>query len=169
MKKVYITTGTSSYLQRIEKKFPDIPLLFLQNVEHALLFHETYGKSIFKLPRIYEIIEEAGFLPSKGFATFYYLPVLEEERPAFEHAIKKLGKTFKGSTGFIAYRILRPVKGDLYAVFSCWDKESSFKIWKKHQYLSAIWTSKNVEISKSMNYPNPTYYKGYQIGHDEEK
>ncbi|WAA08707.1 antibiotic biosynthesis monooxygenase family protein [Fervidibacillus albus] len=169
MKKVYVATGTADYLKSIEKKFPDEKLLFMENVEHALLFHETDGKSIFQRPRAYFVVEACGLLPAKGYATFFYIPVLDEEKSAFEHSMRRLLKTFHDALGFYAFRLLRPRKGDLYAIVTCWDCESSFKKWHKHGYIYQLWTAKNLEMSKSMNYPNPTYYKGYKIGKDKEK
>lgn len=170
MKKIYITTGTADYLKSIEKRHPDQQLMYMENIEHALLLHETTGKSIFQMPRTYDTIDEGGSFPPKGFAAFQYVPVLEEEKPAFEYARKQLPKSLRGATGFIAFRVLRPAKGDLYALFTCWDKETSFKKWQKHaDFPNQIGMKNNPEISKLMNYPNPSYYKGYTIGHNDDE
>lgn len=170
VKKIYITTGTYDYLWRLFQRHKKRSLIFMHNHEHALLLDETVKQSIFQLPSTYEMIAEGGELVNKGFAHFYYYPVLEEEREFFEHHILKANIFGPFPRGLIAYRFLRPVKKHAYLFFTLWEKEVDFRLWKKDLSLPVLLEIPESKLKKVPEpFPVPAYGVSYQVGKKEEE
>ncbi|MCU9612498.1 antibiotic biosynthesis monooxygenase [Caldibacillus lycopersici] len=135
MEKIFITTGTYPFLQKIEAKYPTEKLVMMFSSDHVLLLHETSGKSIFQVPRKYDVFHSDGEFPRKGVAIFQHIPINEENRPIFEYHAKKLLDNSSTVKGLIAFRMLRPAKSDTYIIITCWEKAEDFSNWKKMQVL----------------------------------
>lgn len=162
MKKIYITTGTYDFLKKLYQKNQNELLTLMNSNEHALLLHESNRKkSIFQVPRKYEVLEEVGSFPDKGFAVFHFIPVLDESRPVFEHTLNIRPRVIELAPGYLATRILRPIKNDNYLVITCWESEKHFDELKGLDPVP-------LEISKANNYPRPSYLKYYYIADSEE-
>lgn len=161
MKKVYITTGTYDFLNALKSKYKNEHLSLMFSTEHTLLLHETTGTSIFQIPRRYEVLDSYGNIPEKGFAVFNYVTVLEESKPVFEHQIKHRPKTILNTPGFIASRMLSPIKNDTYLLITFWDNEKAFR------HISES-NDTFIEIQKITSYPGPSFMKFYYLDDDED-
>ncbi|CAG9609267.1 antibiotic biosynthesis monooxygenase family protein [Pseudoneobacillus rhizosphaerae] len=122
---IYITTGTYEFLRIIKEKHPNDSFLLMENMEHALLLHETNGVTVFKTSRNYEVFESNGPIPEKGFVALNHVPITEEGKPLFEHHIKKLL-----GLGMNSIRMLRPLKSNVYIILTIWENELAFKTWQ---------------------------------------
>jgi heme oxygenase (mycobilin-producing) len=156
-----MTTGTSDFLKIIKEKHPKESIVLMENLEHALLLHETNGSTIFKTSRKYEVFESTGPLEQdKGFVAMNYVPVTAEGKPIFEHSIKmKLG------LGMNCLRLLRPINSSVYIILTIWEKELNYKTWKQSKaYTDAFAIDNNsIGITQTTNlfFSNPyttTYY-----------
>ncbi|WP_050614245.1 antibiotic biosynthesis monooxygenase family protein [Bacillus testis] len=127
---MYITSGTYDFLDTMKKKHPDLNLIMLQGGPSALLIQETEGKSIFKEPRKYEVVESIGELRQNGFIAMNSVPVTEEDRTTFEHTSKSNELKASRQPGFVASRILRPIKSETYIILTQWTEESAFNDWQ---------------------------------------
>jgi len=159
--KVYIASGTAEYLQRIMQQYKDTALTIFHGKDHSLLVQETGGKTIFHYPKVYVPVESVGKLPEKGWAKFFYIPVLEEFQPVFEYEIKKHLSSFFHIPGFISLRFLKPMNGDTYAFFVTANTEALF------QESSGRW-KKIFKEGKKIPYPRPGYSMEYRIGEERE-
>lgn len=170
MKQIFITTGTYDYLWRLWQHHQKRFLILMHNHEHALLLDESRKKSIFQLPRTYEIVNERGELANTGFAHFYYYPVCEEDRSFFEHHVLKAARALNFSKGFIAYRFLRPVKKSSYLFLTMWETEKAFQLWKKDRSLTALFQIPELQLQKiPAPFPEPAYEVSYRVGEKEEE
>lgn len=135
--KVYITSGTFTYLLNMAKEHPDEQLLLLNNNQSTLLLQETERNTLFKVPRKYDSIGQSGQLKQEGFVVLYHIPVNTETQPVFEHDYKKHLHKIQDQPGLIAYRFLKPLGSDSYIILTQWQEESAFKAWQNsNSYIS---------------------------------
>ena len=126
---VYMTTGTYTFLKTIKEKHANETIFLMQNGQTALLLHETSGKTVFASPRRYEVVDGKGTIQNKGFVVMNHIPVTEEGRPLIEYRFKNQVGVIENEPGFIAIRVLRPIKSDTYVILTVWKKESDFNNW----------------------------------------
>ncbi|RST75176.1 antibiotic biosynthesis monooxygenase [Siminovitchia acidinfaciens] len=153
----YITTGTYFFLKKIEEKHPDEDMLLMQNVETALIWHETNGPTLFQSPRKYEVIHSSGQLEKNGFVACNHIPVREEGRPVFEYQFAERMKKVESFPGFIAFRLLRPLSNDTYVVMTMWEDEKAYNDWKQspsfaESYSKAIHSAENNNVFSGQSY-----------------
>ncbi|WP_033829573.1 antibiotic biosynthesis monooxygenase family protein [Bacillus andreraoultii] len=166
----YITTGTGDFLLKLVQKYNKEQMALLFGSGHSLLYHETSGKTVFQVPRKYQLIESVGDFPVKGFAVFHYLPVREEDQKVFEHELSKRPRKLDNATGFLALRILRPIKCDTYLIISCWIDKKSYELWKNMEGFAVPNEEKrSIEVNKRTMYAGESYLKEYAIGTDEKE
>lgn len=174
MKKAYITTGTIDFFQRLYKKLINKhkkeTIIIMVGKGHALLYHETNGKTVFQLPRRYDLIEANGPIPGKGFSLFHYIPVLDESRPVFEHNLAKRPRLIETAQGYLATRILRPIKSTHYLIITMWENKKDFEKWQEQEtMLGKIGHEESIEINKIRHYAGESYIKSYYIGLKEDE
>ncbi len=136
---LYITSGTLEFLQAILSKNNKERMILIHNSTTSLLLHETTQKSLFKLPRKYEVIDAVEELLQEGLIIMNNIPVSEEGRPTFEHMSKKNLEILRKQPGIKAIRILRPIKSETYIILTQWKDEIAFKAWQNNaSYQSAF-------------------------------
>ncbi|WP_079529344.1 antibiotic biosynthesis monooxygenase family protein [Halobacillus hunanensis] len=130
---VSMTNGTLNYLAKLDQQYKEANLLFMQAQDKTVAYYEGDEPSIFEEGRDYEIVDSAGDVQNTGYVVMNNIPVSSEGRPLFEDRFKKRVGSVEGMDGFQAIRILRPVKGNTYVVFTQWRNEQSFEDWKNSQ------------------------------------
>ncbi|MGE6260995.1 antibiotic biosynthesis monooxygenase family protein [Heyndrickxia sporothermodurans] len=168
----YITTGTYDFLERILSKYNKETMILMQNAQNSLLVHETPKKSVFGSPRKYEIIAEKGELINKGYASFYNIPISDEEKPVFEYSFQQHKKNVvETAPGIIAYRLLRPKKGDTYIIFTLWQDEKYYNNWKKTNAYTTLLSNKvsSSPLSSNTLFNGAPYETEYVISNDNEE
>lgn len=165
MNYLYITSGTSDFLLKLLKKHEDQNLSILFSSRDTLLLHETDGKSIFQMPRKFEIFDSIGEVPKKGFALFHYIPIFEDHKPVFEHRLMNRPKIVENTHGFKALRVLRQIKNDKYLIITCWEDEISMNSWKQNKtFIDFIEKLKESEFLSVQMYAGSSYLTEYMIG-----
>lgn len=129
---IYLTSGTPEYMEKIFVQHSSKEKLFVMHGQgNSVLLHETESKkSLFASPRKFEVIDAVGSLEQKGFFVFNNIPVTEEGRPVFEHRFLNRARAVENEPGFIAFRLLRPIKSETYIVVTQWAGPHSFEAWK---------------------------------------
>ncbi|MDY0406223.1 antibiotic biosynthesis monooxygenase [Virgibacillus sp. 179-BFC.A HS] len=128
--KAYMTKGTYPVLKKIEEKNPGITFSYMEGSGGTLAYYEGEGKSIFSAGRAFDILLTKGKIAEKGFVAMNNIPVLEEGQPVFEEQFRNRLKTIDNTPGFKAFRLLKPLKGHTYIVFTQWGSEKDFEDWK---------------------------------------
>ncbi|PKR86687.1 antibiotic biosynthesis monooxygenase family protein [Heyndrickxia camelliae] len=159
---VYITTGTYDFLEKIKKKYANENMILMQNGQNSLLLHETTKKSVFEVPRKYQVVEGSGELDCKGLAVFNHVPVTDEGRPVFEYRFKERIPAITQVSGFKAIRLLRPLKGDTYIGFSLWENEKAYSDWKHSNSFEEAHKA-NTEAEFKSIFSGPAYFTQYVI------
>ena len=121
----YITSGTHSFMAKIQEEHADQDIVLMQNSQETLLVHETDGKTVFQAPRKYEVLDGSGSIHS-GFAVILHVPVREEGRPVFEYQFKEKATMLEKESGLNAHRLLRPVNGDTYLFLTVWKNGDAY-------------------------------------------
>lgn len=170
---IFFTGGTDVFLKKLIEDHPNEVLLFMQNEGAFLLVHETEGHSFFKEPRIYEVIKSLGEFAREGIAVFNHIPVSDEGRPLFEYKFKNSIEEIENTPGFIALRVLRPLSGDTYVIFTFWENEWCYKNWKTLNSFESIYLNidekKISKKQKSKIFPRPSFATKYLIVKEGEK
>lgn len=128
--KLFMTTGTPEFMEKLQEKLSAENLFIMHGGDHSVLLHETEGKTLFQTPRRYEVISSYGNLEEIGFFVFHHIPVTDEGRPVFEHHFKNYYNLLKTRSGFVAFRLLRPLGSDMYVILTEWEDAFSFNQWK---------------------------------------
>ena len=128
---LYITSGTPEFMESIKKKHPNEQIYALHGIGNSVLIHETDKKSVFQAPRKYEIIEASGQLSKKGYFAIQNIPLSDEVKPIFEYKYTNLSPTLEREPGFVALRVLKPIKSDTYIILTEWSGPNSYEVWSK--------------------------------------
>jgi heme oxygenase (mycobilin-producing) len=159
---VYITSGTYEFLAGLKKKKGQDSIVFMQNQEHALLYHETNKKTVFQAPRKYSLVISKGELDQKGFVAMNHELINKEEQPLFEERMKKILPLLDLTKGFMAYRLLRPQKSDTNLVITLWENEVSYRNWQKSIAYQDAFSKDAVDLNSKLFSPG-SYVKTYFV------
>lgn len=127
---MYMTTGTRDFMEKLKERYSDKRMILMHGGGQSLLVHETEAKSVFQTPRRYEVISSTGELKEEGYFVCNNIPVTDEGRPVFEHRFSSGNSKMGAQSGFIAFRLLRPLDSDTYIVLTEWEAASDFDRWK---------------------------------------
>ena len=167
--KIYITSGTYDFLIKIKHKHSNEIMLLMQNNENTVLIHESERKTVFSMPRSFEVIESFGLLNQNAeYAVMTNIPLSEEEIPLFEYRFKNSHALLQNQPGFIALRILRPLKANMYVILTLWQSEKSFKDWQTTPSYQSFFQDTN-SASKSLHlFSGDSFTKYYFITKEEK-
>ena len=76
------------------------------------------------------MLDAVNDLEERGFFVFNNIPVTDEGRPVFEHRFLERSRAIENEPGFVAFRLLRPIKSETYIVMTQWNGPHSFEAWK---------------------------------------
>ncbi|WP_320940097.1 antibiotic biosynthesis monooxygenase [Lysinibacillus capsici] len=127
---IYLTSGTGDFLEQVKNKYPNEHMILIHGEGNSVLIHETEGKTVFATPRKFEVLDSVNDLEEHGFFVFNNIPVTDEGRPVFEHRFLERSRAIENEPGFVAFRLLRPIKSDTYIVMTQWHGPHSFEAWK---------------------------------------
>ncbi|WP_075619888.1 antibiotic biosynthesis monooxygenase family protein [Paenisporosarcina indica] len=130
---IYLTSGTPEFMNSLKEKHADQKMVVLHGEGNTVLLHETTGKTVFSTPRKYEVLDSSGELNEQGYFVFNNIPVSDEGRPIFEQRFSNRARAIENEPGFIAIRVLRPIKADTYIILTEWTGPSSFEAWQSSQ------------------------------------
>lgn len=128
----FMTTGTYPFLKQIENKHKQIHFYFMKGDTQVLAYYENERKrSIFSAGRSYEILFQSGNVAETGFVVMNNIPVTDDNRPIFEDRFRNRSRKIEVMPGFVAFRLLKPLKGNTYVVFTQWEKKKDYELWKE--------------------------------------
>ncbi|WP_047986164.1 antibiotic biosynthesis monooxygenase family protein [Ornithinibacillus californiensis] len=127
----YMTNGTYDFLAKLAKKYPAINLHFMSGSSNDVAYYEGTKLKIFQSGRDFEILVQSGDIQETGYVVMNNIPVIDEGQPIFEDNFKKRQKEVDNQKGFQAFRLLKPLKGNTYVVFTQWDSAESYERWKE--------------------------------------
>ncbi|KOY82240.1 antibiotic biosynthesis monooxygenase [Lysinibacillus macroides] len=134
---IYLTSGTGDFLEQVKNKHSQEHMILIHGDGNSVLIHETTGKSVFATPRKFEVLDAVNDLEERGFFVFNNIPVTDEGRPVFEHRFLQRTGAIEDEPGFVAFRLLRPIKSDTYIVLTQWNGPHSFETWKNSKAFQA--------------------------------
>lgn len=137
----YITSGTSDYMEKLVAKHKKETLFLLHGQGNSVVLHESAKKSVFAVPRKFDIISGAGELEQRGYFVFYNMPIVSDDRPVFEQKIRDLLATFERDVTFISYRFLRPIKEETYILLTQWVGPASYEVWTNSFAYKKTWAA----------------------------
>ena len=126
----YVTSGTPDYMEKLIEKNAQLPLILLHGNGNSVVLHESDKKSIFAVPRKFEVIGQKGQFEQKGYFTIYNMPIMSDERPVFEKKALDAVSILDSNDAVIAYRVLRPVKAETYLLIIQWGGPVSYEVFK---------------------------------------
>src|SRR5699024_2976513 len=113
----FMTSGTYSFLKQVEEKRKEIDFYFMKREGNVLSYYESdKKKSIFAAGRSYHILFHTGQLKESGFVVMNNIPVTDDNRAVFEDRFRNRSRKIEKMPGFVAFRLLKPLKGRTYIV-----------------------------------------------------
>lgn len=128
--KAFMTNGTLALLKNIAAKNPDLDFYYMSSSTSTLAYYESTGKDVFSTGRDYEVLISKGDIVQEGFIVMNNIPVTDEGKPVFEDRFRQRQNEVDAMPGFQAFRLLRPLKGNTYVVFTAWKTEQDYNNWK---------------------------------------
>ncbi|PAV29280.1 antibiotic biosynthesis monooxygenase [Virgibacillus profundi] len=128
--KAYMTNGTVDFLEKLDEKYTDINFHLMTSNSGALAYYENDEKNVFSSGRAYEIIIRKGTIQEVGYVIMNNIPVTGDGRVPFEDRFKQRQNEVDMMPGFQAFRLLKPLKGNTYVVFTQWASVADFENWK---------------------------------------
>lgn len=130
----FMTTGTYPFLKQLEKDKRDLNFYFMKNSTQVLAYYENERKkNVFSAGRSYEILFETGQLQETGFIVMNNIPVTDDNRPVFEDRFRNRSRKIEVMPGFAAFRLLKPLKGNTYIVFTQWERKRDYELWRESE------------------------------------
>ncbi|KAA9031688.1 antibiotic biosynthesis monooxygenase family protein [Niallia endozanthoxylica] len=169
--KLYITSGTQSFLTKMMEEHQNKELILMQNEDQFILIHQSEEDTFFKEPRKYEVITGFGKFPKKGFAAFHYIPVTDEGRPLFEYHFKNQAVLMQKEPNLTAIRVLRPLASDTYLILTVWEHETSYKNWKPAKSFEEAYSKTNTGKGNQKLpkvFPRPSFITRYTIVNNDK-
>lgn len=134
---VYLAAGTSDFMELLQKKYKKEKMTVLYGGQQSLLMHITEGKTKFATPQSFEVIHEVNEFQEHGFYTITYIDIFDDSQRSFENRMLSKDFNFVKEPGFVAYKLLRPVRSTVCAIIQQWSGSNSYEAWK----LSAGYTA----------------------------
>ncbi|MFD2042751.1 antibiotic biosynthesis monooxygenase family protein [Ornithinibacillus salinisoli] len=128
--KAYMTNGTGDFLAKLATKHPQMTIHIMSSGGGSLAYYEGTNKKVFAAGRTYEVLVQKGDLQEEGFVAMNNIPVTEEGRPVFEDRFKNRKHEIDNMPGFQAFRLLKPMTGNVYVVLTQWKSETDYDNWK---------------------------------------
>lgn len=125
----YFASGTPEFMEKLQNKHANDGMILLHGQGNSILMHETEKKSKFATPRRFEVVEGQGQFEQRGFIAMHNVPVADESMRLFEESVIKAIQPLKNTSACIAFRVLRPVKHEMYVIVTQWAGPVSFEMW----------------------------------------
>ena len=135
---LYVTSGTADFMEKVVEKNTKHPIILLHGNGNSVLLHETEKKSVFAVPRKFEVLDGSGELEQKGYYVFHNIPVTDEGRLVFEEQMLALTAPLKSDSSLIAFRLLRPIKAETYILLTQWSGPASYDVWKNSTHYQKL-------------------------------
>lgn len=170
MSYIYLTSGTIDFMEKLSNKYLHQKMFILYGAEQALLLHESTKKTVFATPRKFEVIDQLNEIEQRGFFVLNHIPVSDEGREVFEHRLLNRPMDLVKEPGFIAYRLLRPIKSETYVILTQWTGPASYGAWKNsNSFEQAQWTKEDTPGIKKQNIFNAASYEATYSGVIQKK
>lgn len=127
---VYLATGTSDFMEILQKKYKKENMTVLYGGQQSLLMHVTEGKTKFATPQSFEVVDSANEFADNGFYTITYIDIFVDSLISFEGRMQAKNFHFVNEPGFIAYKLLKPIKSSVFAIIQQWTGANSYEAWK---------------------------------------
>ena len=136
---IYLTSGTPDFMEKVVRKHTKESIILLLGQSNAVLLHESDKKSVFAVPRPFQVLDGIGTFEQRGYFVFHNIALTDESREVFEQKWLAHSDTVKKNEALIAYRFIKPKKNEPYIIITQWAGPASYEVWTKSDiYLQQI-------------------------------
>lgn len=125
-----MTNGSAGFLRDLKVNYPETDFYFMQKDQTTIAYYENKQENLFDAGRSYQAVIVAGKLQATGYVVMNHIPVIEDGQASFEGRFKQSQREVEVASGFIAFRLLKPDKGNTYIAYTQWQKQQDFQNWK---------------------------------------
>lgn len=168
--RAFMTNGTWDFLQKIADKHQQYRFFFMNSDSSTLAYYETNlnsKKSVFAAGRAYEIVVKNGEIEEEGFFVMNNIPLTAEGIPVFENRYKNKHNQMDDVSGCIAFRLLRPMKGNIYVIFTQWASKDDYESWKESEQYTE--TNEFQAIKPPAYFSSRPFVTYYSLFYEEEE
>lgn len=169
--RAHMTNGTWDFLERIlkKRKINHYLLAHSETSSNTLAYYETFSRSRspFAAGRSYEILIKSGTFEEEGYIVMNNIPLTEDGKPVFENRIKNKQPHLDTFYGYIAYRVLKPLKGNRYVILTQWESQEDYENWEERDGYRSFFDKETIQQPAYFaSRPFKTYYSFF---HEEEE
>lgn len=162
----FMTSGTYSFLKQIEEKEDQLNFYFMEGGTHVLAYYESeQKKSVFAAGRSYEILFQTGHLSESGYVVMNNIPVTDDNRALFEDRFRNRSKKIEVMPGFVAFRLLKPLKDSTYIVLTQWERKKDYELWTESEQFKQAHDNK---MRKPAYFGNRPFLHTYYLIEEED-
>ena len=126
-------------MEKVVDKHAKERIILLHGQTNTVLLHESEKKSIFAVPRQFQVLDSVGQFEQRGYYVFHNISLTDESKEVFEQKWLSNSATLKNNDALIAYRFLKPKKYEPYIIITQWAGPASYEVWTKSQsYIEQI-------------------------------
>lgn len=171
--KAHMTNGTWEFLQRVAErnKQYQFHFMFSDTSASVLAYYESMSnvRSVFAAGRSYEVLIKSGEIEEEGFFVMNNIPLTEDGVPIFENRFVHKENHFNNIYGFIAFRLLRPVRGHTYIIFTQWASKDAYELWRESDNFTQLYDYQTIkQPAYFSSRPFVTYYSLFYEEEEEE-
>ena len=128
---IYLTSGTPDFMEKVVDKHAKEHIILLHGQANTVLLHESEKKSVFAVPRQFQVLDAKGQFEQRGYYVFHNISLTDESKEVFEQKWLSYSNVLKNNDALIAYRFLKPKKHDPYIIITQWAGPASYEVWTK--------------------------------------
>lgn len=163
--KAFMTGGTLDFLMKLAEKHKQHDFYLMKNSFSTLSYYESNGKSVFGAGREYTILFESGTILEEGYVVMNNIPLTEEGKPVFIDRFRKQQNNMTTVPGSQAFRLLEPVKGNTYVIFTQWASKKHFETWEaSDEFVQSL----HKEIKPPAYFAKRPFVTTYQMVDEED-
>lgn len=164
--KAFMTGGTLDFLMKLADKHKQFDFYLMENSTGTLAYYESVGKSVFGAGREYTMLFESGFVQEDGYVVMNHIPLTEEGKPVFIDRFRQRQDNINAMPGFQAFRLLEPIKGNTYIIFTQWTSKRYFEQWKESDEFAK--SHHNKAVKPPAYFAKRPYVATYKMIDEEE-
>lgn len=165
--KVFMTNGTLKFLKQLIDQHPKVTFFFMSNKQNTVAYYENSKKGIFAAGREYTAVLKKGSLLESGYVVINNIPIPGESQPIFEDHFKTTLRNLQHVEGCQAFRLLKPKRGDMYAVFTQWRSINDYEKWINSEEFTRV--NRQISIKQPAYFGSRSFTNTYSMVLDEDE
>lgn len=167
--KLYITYGTYGYIHQIQLNNKDRNLMVFSSEDRSVLIEETDKESVFQQPKSFSFLTRVGDISEEDFQVVISIPTSEDHKYQLEKKLDSYYPNLSEYEGYKSFRLLKPVKDNVYKVMFGFESRAAFEDFKKSSVFRENFSKEAVRALAGVSSTHSSYLERYFYPITEEE